>query len=131
MYDPLLNKSNSNPWEQDSLEIFIDEDNSKRLSYDSNDAQFRVNFDNMQTFGTNGSPDGFITATRKTDFGYVVEAKVKMKEVKLEAGKVIGFDIQLNDADASGSRIGIIAWNETANENWRNPSYFGNLKLVE
>ncbi|MEN3011360.1 MAG: endo-1,4-beta-xylanase [Dictyoglomus thermophilum] len=129
IYDSLLNKANANPWEQDSFEIFIDEDNSKRLSYDSNDAQYRVNFENVQTFGTNASSARFVTATKKTDFGYIVEAQVKMKEVKLEAGKVIGFDVQVNDADASGSRVGIIAWNEMENINWQNPSSFGNLRL--
>jgi len=42
VFDSLLNKENSNPWEQDSIEIFIDENNSKGSSYDSDDAQYRV-----------------------------------------------------------------------------------------
>jgi len=54
-----------------------------------------------------------------------------MRTRKLKEGDVIGFDVQVNDADRFGSRVGIIAWNETENENWRNPSYLGNLKLVK
>jgi endo-1,4-beta-xylanase len=129
VYDSLLNKDNTNPWEQDSVEIFVDEGNEKASSYDANDAQYRVNFDNYQSFGTNASKDYFITATRKTDFGYVVEAQIKMRTKKLAEGMVIGFDLQVNDANMFGNRVGIVAWNEWDNESWRNPSYFGNLKL--
>ncbi|ACK41928.1 MAG: sugar-binding protein [Dictyoglomus sp.] len=131
VYDSLLNKDSTNPWEQDSLEIFVDEGNEKATSYDKNDAQYRVNFENVQSYGTNASRDYFVTATKKTDFGYIVEAQVKMRTRKLNEGDVIGFDVQVNDADRFGSRVGIIAWNETENENWRNPSYLGNLKLVK
>lgn len=131
VYDPVINKDNSNPWEQDSIEIFVDEGNEKATSYDRNDAQYRVNFENVQSFGTNASKDYFVTATKRTDFGYIVEAQVKMRTRKLAEGVVIGFDVQVNDADRFGSRVGIIAFNETENECWRNPSYFGNLKLVK
>lgn len=129
VYDSLLNKDNTNPWEQDSIEIFVDEGNEKASSYDNNDAQYRVNFENVQSFGSNASKDYFVTATRKTDFGYIVEAQVKMRTRKLAEGIVIGFDLQVNDAGMFGSRVGIIAFNETENESWRNPSFFGNLKL--
>jgi endo-1,4-beta-xylanase len=54
-----------------------------------------------------------------------------MKKTKLEEGKILGFDVQVNDADFLGSRVGIIAWNEVENINWINPSSFGNLKLVK
>lgn len=129
VYDSLLNKDNTNPWEQDSIEIFVDEGNEKASSYDNNDAQYRVNFENVQSFGSNASKDYFVTATRKTDFGYIVEAQIKMRTKKLAEGMVIGFDLQVNDAGMFGSRVGIIAFNETENESWRNPSFFGNLKL--
>lgn len=131
VYDSLLNKDNTNPWEQDSVEFFIDEDNAKKTSYDSNDAQYRVNFENRQTFGTGASKDYFLTATKITNFGFIVEAQVKMKTKKLKEGDIIGFDVQINDADKFGSRVGIIAWNEVENINWQNPSSFGNLKLVK
>ncbi len=131
VYDSLLNKDNTNPWEQDSIEFFIDEDNAKKTSYDSNDAQYRVSFDNRQSFGTGGSKDYFVTFTKRTDFGYIVEAQIKMKSKKLNEGDIIGFDVQVNDADIFGSRVGIIAWNEVENINWQNPSSFGNLKLVK
>lgn len=58
-----------------------------------------------------------------------LSTQVKMKEVKLEIEKVVGFDVEINDTDALGSRVGIIAWNEMENSNWQNPSSFENLKL--
>lgn len=129
VYDSLLNKDNTNPWEQDSIEFFVDEDNAKKTSYDSNDAQYRVCFDNRQTFGSGASKEYFVTATKITDFGYIVEAQVKMKSKNLKEEDIIGFDVQVNDADKFGGRVGIIAWNEIENINWQNPSSFGNLKL--
>jgi len=131
VHDNYLSKGNPNAWEQDSIEIFIDEDNSKKTSYDDNDAQYRVSFDNRQSYGSGASAKYFVTATKKTDFGYIVEAQVKMKSRKLSEGTIIGFDIQVNDANEWDSRVGIIAWNETENINWQNPSSFGNLKLVK
>ncbi|MGB4645720.1 MAG: sugar-binding protein [Dictyoglomaceae bacterium] len=131
VYDTVLNKDNSNDWEQDSIEIFIDEDNSKKTSYDSNDAQYRVNFENHQSYGSGASKDFFVTATKKTDFGYIVEAQIKMKSKKLKEGDVVGFDIQVNDANVFGSRGAIIAWNEEGTVNWQDPSNFGNLKLAK
>lgn len=130
VYDPLLNKANTNPWEQDSIEIFIDENNHKTPYYEDDDVQYRVNYENTQTFGTNGNSSNFVTATKIIPGGYIVEAQVYMRTTRLSEGMVIGFDIQVNDADHTGKRVGVITWNDKIGNNWRDTTKFGCLELV-
>jgi len=129
--DPVLSKENSNTWEQDSIEIFIDENNHKSLSYEDDDSQYRVNFANEQSFDPNPVRPGFVTATRETDKGYVVEAAIEFLTIKAEPGKTIGFDLQVNDDQGSGSRASIAIWNDPSGNSWQNTSGLGNLMFVE
>ena len=39
-----------------------------------------------------------------------------------ETGKIIGFDVQVNDADETGSRTGVVTWNDTTGNNYRDTS---------
>lgn len=133
--DDDLDDKAANPWEQDSFEIFIDENNAKTPSYQPDDAQYRVNFKNVQTFGTGASADYIKSATRllkdgEKIIGYSVEVGIKMKTKKLTPGTVIGFDIQVNNA-SQGVRIGIYTWNDPVGDNWRDTRRFGNLELVQ
>jgi len=130
VYDPLLNKANANPWEQDSVEFFVDENNHKTPYYESDDVQYRVNYENTQTFGTNGSAQNFVTSTKITPFGYTVEAKVYMRTITLSEGMIIGFDVQVNDADHTGKRVNVITWNDKNGNNWRDTTGFGCVELI-
>ena len=38
----VLNNTNGDAWEQDSLEVFIDENNGKSNSYEDDDKQYRI-----------------------------------------------------------------------------------------
>ena len=127
--DPTLNKSSSNAWEQDSIEIFVDENNNKSETYQDDDAQFRVNFANEQSFGAGASPDRFITATKVVPNGYIVEIAIRWKTIKPSAGMMIGFDCQVNDADVNGSRVGILKWNDPTDNTWSSMVGIGNLIL--
>lgn len=129
--DPLLSKENNNTWEQDSIEIFIDENNNKSLVYEDEDSQYRVNFANEQSFDPNPVCSGFVTATRKTDKGYIVEAAIEFLTIKAKAGDSIGFDLQVNDDQGAGSRASISIWNDPSGNSWKDTSGFGNLIFVE
>ncbi|ADQ05453.1 Endo-1,4-beta-xylanase [Caldicellulosiruptor owensensis OL] len=130
VYDPLLNKANANPWEQDSIEIFVDENNHKTPYYEDDDVQYRVNYENTQTFGTNGYAQNFVTSTKITPFGYTVEAKVYMRTTTLSEGTIIGFDVQVNDADHTGRRVNVITWNDRSGNDWRDTTGFGCIELA-
>ena len=48
--DPVLNKDSGEEYQQDSLEVFIDEDNGKTASYGDDDKQYRIIYENKQSF---------------------------------------------------------------------------------
>ncbi|MGQ9856552.1 MAG: endo-1,4-beta-xylanase [Fervidobacterium sp.] len=129
--DPVLNKENNNPWEQDSFEIFIDENNEKTSSYQEDDSQFRVNYLNEQSYGTGATPERFKTVVKLIEGGYLVEAAIKWKTIKPVHNTIIGFDIQVNDASAQGRRVGVLKWCDPTDDSWQNTSKLGNLRLID
>ncbi len=129
--DPVLNKENNNPWEHDSFEIFIDENNEKATSYQEDDSQFRVNYLNEQLYGTGASPERFKTVVKLIEGGYLIEAAIKWKTIKPAHNMIIGFDIQVNDASEQGRRVGVLKWCDPTDDSWQNTSKLGNLRLIK
>lgn len=126
-----LNKSNPNPWEQDSVEVFVDENNYKSPYYQSGIGQYRVNFDNEQSFGGSTDSKGFKSATTITSSSsYIVEMAIPFKTIRPKDGHILGFDVQVNGADEMGNRTSIVLWNDPSGNSWRDASGFGNLVLV-
>ena len=129
--DECLDKSSANVWEQDSLEIFVDENNGKSDTYEDDDCQYRINFDNELSFnGTNCNDTNIQSATKKTSDGYIVEAKIKFNTVKEAENNLIGVDFQINDADKSGTRVATINWYDASGMGYAKPAVFGTAKLV-
>lgn len=134
--DNNLSDAAENPWEQDSIEFFIDENNGRTAEYEYDDAQYRVNYNNVQSYGANCLADKFVTVTKfvyggETVTGYLVEAAVPFKTPK-SAGHIMGFDVQVNDdSDANGVRDGMSNWNDATGVGYKNTEAFGLLKLVE
>lgn len=129
--DPDLNKSNMNSYEQDSVEIFLDEANDKSLSYQSDDLHYRVNYDNTPSTDA-GDPNRFSSATslQKDDsgkiIGYIVETSVTfMTPPKNDT--IMGFELQINDANSQGIRIGTINIFDKTGTAWQNPSTMGEI----
>ncbi len=127
--DPVLSDKNKNEWEQDSVEVVIDQNNGKTGSYQSDDAQYRINFNNKVSFGTNGNSKLFKSAARVTDTGYVVEVAVPLNKVPGAAGNEVGFDVQVNEDDGSGRRTAIRCWNDVTNTNYMSTKNFGTIYL--
>ena len=125
-----------NPWEQDSIEFFIDENNGRTAEYEDDDAQYRVNYNNVQSYGANCLADKFVTATKlmydgETVIGYIVEAAVPFKTAK-GAGQIMGFDVQVNDdSNGDGVRDGMSNWSDATGVGYKNTEAFGLLKLIE
>ncbi|HEX8630984.1 MAG TPA: endo-1,4-beta-xylanase, partial [Catenuloplanes sp.] len=75
--DPHLDASSPNVWEQDSVEIFLDPDNTKNRGYEDDDGQYRISFTNRQSLGGNfgafAIAGNLTSATRVIPGGYVVE----------------------------------------------------------
>ena len=129
--DAVLNKDNAQAHEQDSLEIFVDENNGKTGSYETDDCQYRINYDNELSFnGPNCKPENIQSKTKKTSDGYIVEARIKFNTIKGAENNLIGVDFQINDADASGVRVATINWYDASGMGYARPAVFGTAKLV-
>lgn len=131
--DPLLTTASSNPWEQDSIEIFVDQNNGKTPSYEADDGQYRINYENAQSFGGAGaSAEKITSATRIVDGGYVVEAAIALDAIRARKGTLLGFDIQINDDDSGdGTRSSVVTWNDPTGQGYQNTFRFGVLQLVQ
>jgi endo-1,4-beta-xylanase len=127
--DKALSAANANPWEQDSVEVFLDQLNSKTPSYQKEDGQYRISYKNVITVAGNADPKTMKTAATVTSDGYIVEIAIPFTVVMPKAGDKIGFDFQVNDDDGSGKRTGIRTWNDPTNTDYLNPAKFGTLTL--
>ena len=130
VHDELLNKSNKNEWEQDSVEIFIDQNNNKTAHYQEDDAQIRINFEN-ELSGAGYDKDALKSQTSITDTGYIVEVAIPLDKIEAKVGDLVGFDFQVNDSDEFGTRTGVVTWCDGSGGSYANTSGFGNLRLVK
>ncbi|MBQ5417509.1 MAG: endo-1,4-beta-xylanase, partial [Oscillospiraceae bacterium] len=130
--DDVLNTASGNDYEQDSIEVFLDENNSKAGSYEPDDKQYRVSCENKQSFnGEKCNADNMSSAAVKTDDGYIIEAAFKWTDITPAAGTKIGIELQINDASADGVRIGTLNWSDDSNTSYMNTSVFGTAELTE
>src|SRR5690606_19245917 len=121
--DPALDNSNSDPWNRDSVEVFLDLGNTKAGSYGPNDTQIRVTKDGDLSFGTGDSAAQLArvsaSATAETPTGYAVELAIDLvgqsggqSDVPLGGADTFhGLDFQVNDG-RDGSRFAVHTWAE-------------------
>ncbi|WP_432457674.1 endo-1,4-beta-xylanase [Cellulomonas iranensis] len=129
--DPAVDSTATQPWEQDSVEIYLDLGNRKNGAYLPTDMQLRVGADNAVSFGNGPAEqaDRVRTATAATGTGYVVEVAIDLMGLG-GADTVHGVDFQVNDA-AGGSRIGITNWADPTGQGYQSTARWGVARLVE
>ena len=128
--DAVLDKTGAQTHEQDSLEVFIDEDNGKTASYGEDDKQYRINYENEQSFnGKKCLAENVKSATKTIDGGYVVEAAFKWTDIKPANGTKIGLELQINDAKG-GNRIGTLSWYDETGMGWSGSNVYGTVELT-
>lgn len=128
--DAVLDKTGAQTHEQDSLEVFIDEDNGKTASYEEDDKQYRINYNNEQSFnGKKCLAENVKSATKTIDGGYVVEAAFKWTDIKPANGTKIGLEFQINDAK-DGKRIGTLSWYDETGMGWSGSNVYGTVELT-
>ncbi|MBB3113203.1 GH35 family endo-1,4-beta-xylanase/peptidoglycan/xylan/chitin deacetylase (PgdA/CDA1 family) [Paenibacillus phyllosphaerae] len=127
--DAQLDKSNANAWEQDSVEIFVDQNNAKTSFYQDDDGQYRVNFDNETSFNPARIAEGFASATKVSGTNYTVEAAIPLSALTPANDAKLGFDVQINDAK-DGARQSVAAWNDTTGSGYMDTSVYGVLTLT-
>lgn len=130
--DAVLNKQNEEVHQQDSFEIFIDELNTKNEAYAAENKQYRINYENEHSFnGEKCLEENEVTFAKVTDTGYIIEGAFLWTELTPAEGDLIGLELQINDADASGNRIGTLSWYDETGSGWSNPSVLGVARLVQ
>jgi endo-1,4-beta-xylanase len=129
--DKLLSKTSGNAYEQDSFEVFIDQNNAKTSTYQADDGQYRINYDNEATFNGGASADLLTSATKITSDGYIVELAIKFDHVEPQEGMLIGFDVQVNnDENGNGIRDSVVTWNDSTHQGYQNTSGLGVLLFI-
>jgi len=129
--DPVVDVSGSDPWTQDSVEIYVDAGNAKNGAYRFDDTQIRINADNVVSFGTG---DEAFQAARlrsaavRTATGYTVEAAISLLESG-GLGTFHGLDFQVNDA-SNGNRTAIRNWAEQEGIGYQSTARWGVGQLV-
>lgn len=129
--DPVVDVSGSDPWVQDSVEIYVDGGNAKNGGYRADDTQIRVSAQNAVSFGTGDEAAQrarLTSATALTDGGYRVEAAVDL----LSYGgpdTFHGLDFQVNDA-AGGARTAIRNWADPTGAGYQSTARWGVGQLV-
>lgn len=129
--DAKLSNASENAYEQDTVEVFFDENNHKSASYETDDLQCRVNYENDKTVTDGRSTDSFISAAKQTSDGYLVEIAIPYTIGAFSSGQILGFDVQINDdGTGEGKRTSIANWNDLTGMGYTDPSGFGVLKLT-
>ena len=122
--DNVISLKGSNSWEKDSIEYFIQIDNSTDKS--ATKIQKRLMADNSTSdIGTESY--GYA----KTDGGFVFEIAVDVSKAG-GAGQYIGIDFQYNDdAEGKGVRNVCLGWSDSTDKASSDPSVYGQCKLSE
>ncbi len=125
--DRKISTVHAEPWQHDSVEVFIDENNAKTKTYQADDGQYRMTAEGQRS----GRPDASAikAAVSKRQDGYLVEMAIPFRQVKAATGTTLGFDVQVNDDAGGGRRQAIMKWNDSSDRSWQDTSVFGNLTL--
>lgn len=128
--DSELSRKSPNPQEQDSVEVFLDQNHDKTPVYGPDDGQYRVNYEGEASFGKVPDAPGFASAAKSTGEGYVVEMAIPLIN-KMIPGAMMGFDVQINDSNAEGVRQGIAKLFDTTDNTASSMEKVGTLIFVK
>jgi len=141
--DPTPDTSASEPWEQDSVEVFLDLGNAKNGEYRPwHDMQVRVGRNGEVTFGAGepGRQQDRLTNVSVTEYegGYVVELAIGLWTINehqsrvdySDAGTFQGFDVQVNDA-SGGARTAVHSWANPTDQGFQDTTHWGVIQLAQ
>jgi hypothetical protein len=132
----------ANSWQDDSVEVYFDGNNSKGASTDEDDYQFCIRWSTeaseaeqlREYFHSPDSLEGMKYAVVTTDDGYLFEVGLPWTSLiggPPEGGQLIGVDVFINDDDDGGdSRENQISWHAPEGVGWNTPSMWGTAWIV-
>lgn len=119
--------------EQDSVDIYIDEDMRRGSTFDGNDYQLRVGWDDGKITGNAGTSSfdfqNMKAKSKVVDGGFYIETSFPFTTIKPYEGLKTGFEIQMNEGSILGSDFTAYTWNCREGWVWNKPDCYGTLEL--
>ena len=143
--DQKLVNSNVAGYNDDGIEIYFDNGNTKTYSYNSNQFQYAFGWnDTIVNEYIHNATTGVVFAQTNqgavpgctnncTAQGYTIEVKIPWSTLGVTNPTpdiFEGFEVMVND-DNTGTRNAKIAWTATTDNAWQEPSLFGSIILKE
>ncbi|HPD18529.1 MAG TPA: CBM9 family sugar-binding protein, partial [Candidatus Goldiibacteriota bacterium] len=128
--DPMLQNDSTDPWQDDSVEIYFDMNHNRSTTYQADDFQFVIGYDDPVVFEINGRTTGVNFASAAITGGYSMEISIPWTTLGVtpSIGALYGFDVGINYDQNGGDRDGQMMWNGTET-NWTDTGHFGDLSL--
>jgi len=122
-------------YDDDSVEIFIDGNNSKGNNYDGQDDYqfiFLADGDNTNPRVKGPAmPPSLTSNVVPANFGYVLDVFIPCEEVGIENGQPFGINVEVNDDDDGDGRDAKFSWvaKEGVDQSWVLPRKFGTSQI--
>jgi hypothetical protein len=124
---------NQNTWMDDSVEVFVDGDNSNAARWAAGQigGQYVISVNNAYREAEAGNPGygeaaAWFARTTRTDTGYDAEFRISLATLgNPRPGDIIGFTVAVNDDDDGGDNERQVVWVGTAHA----PVSYGNLRI--
>ena len=126
-------------WLDDSVEVFIDADNSKSDTYGDSDYQYYFTWEGTRfTAASNqgesrhNKMEGVETTAAPTEKGYrfLIKFPWSTLGVTPRAGARVGLDVHVNDDDDGGDRDTKLMWHTENDIAWQQPKALGTIELA-
>jgi len=140
--DEAINAGETNNYQDDSVEMYIDANHARTETYEDDDAQIAVGAWDIGGDVNNpelsaGADSGTRAAVVETAGGWIVEAAIPLSNsywnIVPSAGTVIGFNVHFNDDDVpGGTRENKLIWSDldVDDQSWQNTTRFADLTFV-
>ncbi len=128
VYSEQFSNMDDSPWENDSIEYFIDEDCKRTTTYYDDDYQLRIGFDSALS-ANNYDVNKMTGKAVRGDNYYIAELSFPYKTVTPYDGMEMGFDVQANASKMIGFERTLYTWNVKSGAPQANTSTHGSLIL--
>lgn len=128
VYSEQFSNMDDSPWENDSIEYFIDEDCKRTTTYYDDDYQLRIGFDSALS-ANNYDVNKMTGKAVRGDNYYIAELSFPYKTVTPYDGMEMGFDVQANASKMIGFARTLYTWNVKSGAPQANTSTHGSLIL--
>ncbi len=126
----LYNDSGTTWYQDDSVEVYLDMNNNHSTTYQADDFQFSLRYNDPALREQNNKLSTSSAAFAIRSGGWTAEFKLTWNDLGVtpSEGAIYGFDVGVNYDQNGGTREGVLMWNGT-NNNWQNTSAFGDVVL--